>query len=342
MDKSQRRRLIGVLIVLPGLAGLGLSGCGRAPEPAPVAPPTARIGLAFALPLHPTSALAFVALERGLFEKQGLAVRVSKFPSGKRALEEGLFAGAADVAIASDPPVAIGAVGHPELRVVASILAADSDNRVVARRDLGVAKPADLRGKAVATQSASAVHFFLHQFLLEHGLGDADVQMRFVKIEELPGALESGRVAAIGAREPYISQAMKALGERAIVFGARGIYEQTELLVTSEKYLREHPEVIRAMLAALLEAETWADGHPEEARAITARHLGVAAEDLAGALPGYALQVALRQSLLVLLEDEARWALGAGLVSGRPPDFLRVLAPEPLLQLAPQRVSLIR
>jgi sulfonate transport system substrate-binding protein len=339
MDKFRRRVLNRVLIVFLGLAGLGLSGCGQAPEPVV---PVTRMSLALALPQHPTSALAFVAIDRRLFEKQGLDVRITSFPSGKRALDEGLFVGAADVAIASDPPVAIGAVKHPELRVVASILAGDSDNRVVARRDMGVGQPADLRGKPVATQSGSSVHFFLHQFLLEHGLGDTDVQLQFVKIEELPDALVSGRVAAIGGREPFISQCLKALGDRAIVFGAQGIYEQMELLVTTDKYLREHPEVFRAVLQALLEAEAWASGHPDEARAITARHLGVAAPELVRALPGYAMRVGLPQSLLVLLEDEARWALGARLVSGEPPDFLRVLAPEPLLQLAPQRVSLIR
>jgi sulfonate transport system substrate-binding protein len=185
-----------------------LTGCGRE------APSTegARQAITLALPNHPTSALVLVALDRGLFAGQGLDVQVDHYPSGKRALEEGLLAGRADMAVATDTPLALAALKHPELRVLASVMSTDSVSRIVVRRDLGIETPADLRGKPMATQSASAVHFFLHQFLLEQGMSDQDVKLEFLKIEELPDALASGRVAAISTREPYISPVSRQAG----------------------------------------------------------------------------------------------------------------------------------
>ena len=166
--------------------------------------------------------------------------------------------------------------------------------------------------------------------------------LKFLKIEDLPDALASGRVQAISTREPYISQCRAKLGNRLRVFAAPGVYEQIETLIGGERFLRAHPGVARAVLAALLEAETFAAEQPAQARAIVARRLNMTPEAVAAILPSYDLHVALPQALLTLLEDETRWAVAAGLAAGPVPDFLRILAPEALTELAPERVTLIR
>ncbi len=320
------------------LLAVGLIGCERAPLPAP---PPERQAITLALPNHPTSALVLVALDRRLFAKHGLDVRVQHYFSGKRALEDGLLSGRTDLAVVTDAPLALAALSHPELRVLAGIMSTDSVSRIVARRDMGIATPADLRGKAMATQVASSVHFFLHQFLLEQGLRDTDVKLQFRKIEDLPDALAAGRVAAISTREPYISQCRRKLGERIQVFAAPGIYQQIENLVGSERFLGEKPDSARAFLAALLEAEAFADAHPTQVRGIVAQQLDITPAEAAAMLPSYDLRVLLSQSLLTLLEDETRWAIEIGLASGPVPDFGRILAPKTLSDLAPERVTLI-
>lgn len=316
-----------------------LIGCSREAPPAPAA---ARQAITLALPNHPTSALVLVALDRGLFARQGLDIQVQHFPSGKRAIEEGLLARHADLAVATDTPVALAALQHPNIRVLASIMSTDSVSRIVARRDLGIDTPADLRGKPIATQAASSVHFFLHQFLLEQELSDKDVKLQFRKIEDLPDALVSGQVAAISTREPYISQCRAKLGDRLRLFSARGLYQQIEMLLTTEAFLRAHPAVGRGLLAALLEAEAFADQQPAQVRSIVARRLNMTPEAVAAILPSYDLRVELPQSLLTLLEDETRWAVDNGLATGPVPDFLTILSPQALTELAPERVTLIR
>lgn len=94
----------------------------------------------------------------------------------------------------------------------------------MARRDRGIEEAADLRGKHIATQRGSAVHFFLHLCLVSHGLTEEDVTLSFMKGEELPAALAEGRIDAFSMREPYVSEASSLLGERVVIFGHKSIY----------------------------------------------------------------------------------------------------------------------
>jgi NitT/TauT family transport system substrate-binding protein len=60
-------------------------------------------------------------------------------------------------------------------------------------------------------------------------------------------------------------------------------------------------------------------------------------------LAGFELRVFLDQSLLSLLEDEARWVLNSGFVEPAPmPGYLDMVDVRPLSQLKPDVVTVIR
>lgn len=289
---------------------------------------------------QPSSLLFFIALEQHLFEKNGLKVDLKFYPSGKRAVEEGLFAGGADLAGALDAAVTLAAFEHPELRVLASMVRIDDIGYIVARADHGIDQPGDLRGRKLATQSKSGLHFFLHQFLLHNNISDADVNFRFEKLEALPQLLTDGEVDAVSIREPFYSECLRLLGEHAKIFTAPGIYEQTELLVTTDKRLQQRPTVMRAVLSALLEAEANMPSKQETAE-IVARYLGTGQEQSNADFLHFIARIELGQSLLLMLEEQARWGIDNRLVHGEAPNFLDILVPGPLEQLAPERITLI-
>lgn len=315
---------------------LALAGCDS--RPAPLKSEALALGIA----IQPSSALLFVALDRGLFKQNGIAIDLKSYPSGKRALHEGLLAGAVEMITTADVPATFAAFERDDFRIVASLFNADNVNRVVARIDHGIHRPSDLKGRRVATQRASAVHFFLHLFLLEHAVAGQEVEQRFMKAEQLPQALADGSVDAFSMREPYISMARELLGDKAVVFDAPGVYEQMELLLVSAELAQQRPEVIRRVLSALLEAERFVQQRPAVAARIVAKRLGIAESAAHALLPEHAMRVELAQSLLLLLEDEARWALNNGLAEGKVPDFMRILAPDILAGIASGRVTVIR
>ncbi|HEX5338028.1 MAG TPA: NrtA/SsuA/CpmA family ABC transporter substrate-binding protein [Gallionella sp.] len=307
----------------------------------PVAP---RETVRIAMPMHPTSLLAHVALDRGFFTANGLDVSIKEYPSGARALNEGLFAGQADIAWCNETPVALAGFQRTDFKILSSTLSAANVNMIVARRDGGIERPEDIRGKRIATQKGSAVHFFLHLFLLEHGMTEQDIQLSFLKAEELPAALASGAIDAFSMREPYVGQARALLGEgKTITFRAPGVYDQLDLMVMRQDSLEKQPGVALKALRAMLDAEAYITAHPEDAAAIMARRLKIEASSVEEIFPDFKPNVALSQSLLVLLESEARWAIKNGLTDRKEmPDYLNLIDVDDLKKFKPEAVTIFR
>lgn len=268
-------------------------------------PETVRLGIA----MQPSSALTMIALEQRYFSDEGLNVEVTEYPSGRRALNEGLFGGREDFVTTADMPVAIAGLQQRNFRIGASAFQADNVNRIIARRDAGIEQAADLAGKKVATQEASAVHYFLHLFLLGQGLSESDIELSFFRAEELSEALLDGRIDAFSMREPYISIASEALGENAVIFEAPGIYPQIDLILISDNMAVQRPSTINKITRALLRAERFIEDNTTQAIAITARWLGSEETEVASFWPTVGLSVELEQSMLLLLENQARWAI---------------------------------
>ena len=313
------------------------------PSPSPPAePPIEREAISLALPGDPVNWLMVVAVQEGLLDQAGLDVTVTDYPSGKRALA-GMLAGESDLATTADVPFVAAVHRGEAARLVATIGVSDSEMRVIARRDRGIGGPADLRGKRVATQRASAVHYFLDAFLLSNGLTSDDVEMSFLKAEELPDALVSGEIDAFSMREPFIGQAAARLGEQALVMAEPGLYLKTFCLVAAPALLSERPEVVRRVLRALLEAEELVRSQPERARDAVARRLGIEPARVAAAWSGLELEVSLRQSLLVTLEVQSAWVVRNGHGEARAvPDFLDHVSVAELAAVRPDRVTLLQ
>lgn len=299
-----------------------------------------RIGVA----LQPSSALIIIALENGYLSAEGLEIDVKTYPSGKRALLDGLFTGDVDLVSASDAPIVFNSFARQDFSVIASIFSADNFNRVIARRDRGIAKPADLRGKRVATQKASAVHFFLHLFLLENGMSEKDVQLSFMKAGKLPGALARGDIDAFSMREPFISQAAQLLGQdNAVIFAEPGLYDQSDQVVVLNKTLKEKPDAIRRFLKALARAENFLINNTRKAVGILAKVTKGDRASLETGLSESRYKLELTQSLFLRLEDEARWVIDAKLTRHQTmPNFLRFIDTAPLKAVRPDAVTIIK
>jgi len=299
--------------------------------------------LRLAMTMQPSSALSIIAMENGYFEKYGLAVTVSEYPSGKRALRDGLLTGHTDVAFSSDVPIVSAALAGKPINVIATTFLASDVNRVIARKDRGIRAAADLKGKRVATQRASAVHFFLYLFLTEHGLKISDVTLSFMPAEDLPKALGTGSIDAFSMREPYISEAAKLLGDDAIILSAPGLYQQFDAVVVDSGFLQNSPKVIDRLLLSLYEAEKFAFENPDLAINLVAGKLGTSPAAMAPLWLRHSLKLSLDQSFLLMLEDISRWMLNDEASYGSiSPEYLKIIDAGPLERIDPNRITLIR
>lgn len=323
---------------LLALAGLLIvtSGCTEAPSEEPVDLGSVRVGI----PLQPSGALLHIAVENGFFSQHGLAVEPRYYPSGKRALIEGLLSREVDVAGTAEIPFLYQVLSGKPLRTFATIHLADNVNRIVAHRASGIERLGDLKGRRLATQRNSAVHYFAHLVLQERGLDENAVTMQFHKAERLAPGLVDGEFDAFSMREPYVSAARTALGSDAVVLSAPGLYRQYELLVYDESNTVAAP-VRMALLRGLIDAEAFARQHPETAIAQVAARLQTDVARLREIWRTFDLHVELGQPLLPVIERASRWVGAANNMSQSELDGLSVIDRQALRAVDPARLTII-
>lgn len=297
--------------------------------------------LSIALPQSPHAALLHIAAEQGYFTEEGLAVKIVPVIHGKAALEH-LRQGDADLGAMSDAVFLLAVMKGEALGTAGSMLDVANDNAVVARRDRNIGAPRDLAGKRIGVTFGTSGEYFLWAFLIRHKLAPEAVTLVNLPPGQIAKALAKGSIDATATWTPNLADAQAALGENAVVFTETSVYVLNFLLVGRRDFLQAHPRAIKNLLRALLKAEQFNRAHPEEALQLVARRLKVDVK----ALPtwnDFDFRVALRQSQLITLEDQARWAMARGHVASGPmPNLLPYLYFDALLAVQPDRVSVVR
>ena len=324
--------------ILPLCLLVVLPACARK-DPPPPGPPEK---VTLAAPLLPIPSLFHVAHARGYFPAEGLEVTPQPFEYGKLALQS-LLDGKADLAISADTPVMFAVASGRRVAVIAVIGTSTKGSAIVARRDRGIAAPSDLAGKRVGLARGTTADFFLASFLETRGIGREKVTLVDMKPKDLPGAVASGEVDAVSAFQPALENSVQALGENGVAFFDDTVYSDIFCLSTTPEFADRRPEAVRRVLRALLRAETFVREDQAESRRLVARAISMDPAFLEKLWGTMAFRVTLDQALLVSLEDQARWAVNAGLVPGKPkPDFLEVVHPEILRSVRPEAVAIYR
>jgi len=327
-------KITSLMLIL--LVGVVISGCVQE-EQIPEEPLDVTIGLG----AQPTAALLIIADEKGFFQEEGLNVIIKEYPSGKRALLDGLFAGEVDIVNVAEVPVVFSSFERKDFSIIASISSADSIQKIVARRDSGIVGEQDLAGKRIATQRASAVHFFLHSFLIFSDMSEEDINLSFMKAEELPNALFEGKIDAFSMREPYVSEAVDLLGSNAVVLSKKRVYVTTDTLVALNSFIHQNKKTLRRLLKALIKAEEFATQNSVNANGIVTQRLDASKKAVSELWPDLKLKVNLNPVLVLTMEDEAKWAIDNSLLEGEVPNYLDYIYFDALEEVKPEAVSII-
>jgi NitT/TauT family transport system substrate-binding protein len=296
--------------------------------------------LTLAIRQQPVSALLFIAAARNFFEEEGLEVSLQPHLVGKDTLKA-VLAGKADMATAADTPIMQAILRGAPLDIIACHFTAEHNSAMLAVRKPGIDDFADLRGKRVGAVFGTNSEYVLDILLSYNGMSRHDVEAVHVPPERMRTALLSGEVAAIATYNPFLYELTHELGKAALRFSAAELYTETSCLVGTDDFVRTHTRQLEALLRALRQAEDFAHRDPQKAQEITARGLGVGTKQITELWPSFRLSVELDQSLLQVLENQARWQLANQGLASAPPNFLRHLALGPLKHVAPDAISVI-
>ena len=153
--------------------------------------------------------------ERGLLEQrlepQGWTVTWIEFPGGPQLLEA-LNVGAIDFGTTGEaPPIFAQAAGAPLLYVGYEPPAPEGEAILVAK-DSPIADVAGLKGKKVALNKGSNVHYLLVKALEAAGVAYTDIETVYLPPADARAAFERGAVDAWVIWDPFLAAAQAATG----------------------------------------------------------------------------------------------------------------------------------
>lgn len=206
---------------------------------------------------------------------QGVSVQWTQFPAGPQLLEA-LNAGSIDFGHTGEaPPVFAQAAGAP-LVYIATQTPNPKAEAILVRKDSPIQSVQDLKGKKIAFNKGSNVHFFLIQALKEAGLQYGDIQPVFLPPADARAAFEQGTVDAWVIWDPFFTAAKRATEARVIRDG-EGLVANREFYFAAKPFTEKHAEQLKAIVEEVEEADAWAKANVKEAAAQLSPQLGIEA-----------------------------------------------------------------
>ncbi|TDV11482.1 sulfonate ABC transporter substrate-binding protein [Paraburkholderia caballeronis] len=203
----------------------------------------------------------FVVLKaRGTLEKRlaplGIGVQWLEFPGGPQLLE-GLNAGAVDVGTVGETPPIFAQAGGVDFVYVGSEPPAPQGEAIVVAQNSPIRTPADLRGKRVALNKGSNVHYLLVKVLQKANLKYTDIQPVYLAPADARAAFTSGSVDAWVIWDPYLAAIERQANARSIANGD-GLVRNTQYYLATRKFANAQPQVVHALLDEIGKIDDWA------------------------------------------------------------------------------------
>ncbi|WP_244432739.1 MULTISPECIES: sulfonate ABC transporter substrate-binding protein [unclassified Afipia] len=188
----------------------------------------------------------------------GYNVVWTEFPSGPPLLEA-LNVGAIDFGNTGEaPPIFAQAAGAP-IQYVAYEPPAPQGEAILVPRDSPLKSIADLKGKKVALNKGSNVHYLLVKALEKAGVKYSEITPVFLAPADARAAFEKGAVDAWVIWDPFQAAAEVATQARTLADGT-GIVSNYQFYFSSQKFLAADPKIVDLVLAQLSEVDDWAKG----------------------------------------------------------------------------------
>jgi sulfonate transport system substrate-binding protein len=215
--------------------------------------------------------VSLVLKDQGLlekeFEKDGISVTWVQSAGSNKALEF-LNAGSLDFSSSAGAAALIARINGNPVRSI-YVYSKPEWTALVTTKDSAIKTVADLKGKSVAVTRGTDPHIFLVRALADAGLTDKDV--KFVLLQHADGetALIRGDVDAWAGLDPMMAAA--ELQDGARLFYRNADANSWGVLNTTEDFAKDHPDIVKRVLATYEVARKWALANPDGLKALLAK-----------------------------------------------------------------------
>jgi sulfonate transport system substrate-binding protein len=198
------------------------------------------------------------------FAKDGIAIVWVQTLGSNKALEF-LNAGSLDFGSTAGAAALVGKINGNPIKSI-YVYSRPEWTALVTRKDTPITKIADLKGKRVAVTRGTDPHIFLVRALQSVGLSEKDITPVLLQHPDGKTALIRGDVDAWAGLDPMMAQA-------EIEDGARLFYRNKDantwgILNAREEFLKDHPDIVRRVLAVYEEARKYSLAHYDEQKRV--------------------------------------------------------------------------
>ena len=209
---------------------------------------------------------------QGTLEKRlaplGVSLKWVEFPAGPQLLE-GLNVGSVDVGFVGEAPPIFAQAAGAKFVYIGNDPAAPEAEALVVPKGSSIKTVAELKGKKIALNKGSNVHYLLVKLLEKHGLKYSDIQPVFLPPADARAAFERGAVDAWAIWDPFLAAAEKQIGARILADG-KGVVNNYAYYLAERSYVEKRPEVIEALFADIVAQGKWLKADLKRSAAIIA------------------------------------------------------------------------
>jgi len=200
-------------------------------------------------------------------------VKWTEFPAGPQLLE-GLNVGSIDFGTVGEAPPIFAQAAGADLVYVGNEPPASAAEAILVPKDSPIKTVAELKGKKVALNKGSNVHFLLVKLLEKAGVQYKDIDAVFLTPADARAAFERGSVDAWAIWEPFLAAAQRQTGARILADG-NGIVSNHQFFLASRPYASKRADVVAIVLEEVAAVDEWAKTNPKEAAAALTPQIGL-------------------------------------------------------------------
>jgi sulfonate transport system substrate-binding protein len=213
--------------------------------------------------------------EKSLTEK-GLKVSWILFSAGPQ-LMEALNAGSIDFGNTGEAPPVFAQAAGVNFVYFGNQPPYPEGEAVLVRKDSPIKSIQDLRGKRIALNKGSNVHFFLVKVLEKNGLKLGDVTPTYLPPSDAWAAFEGGSVDAWVIWDPFLTAAIAKTGAKILQDG-ENVIANREFFLADRNFAQSHQDVLLTLREAIDRCAIWTKTKPDEIVRYLAPQLGMSEE----------------------------------------------------------------
>ncbi|THA33892.1 aliphatic sulfonate ABC transporter substrate-binding protein [Streptomyces sp. A1547] len=273
-----------------------------------------------------THATALVGLQEGLIAKElgATAIKPQSFNAGPSEIEA-LNGGSLDIGFIGPSPSINGYVKSKgsNLRIISG--SASGGVKLVVNPDK-IKTLDDLKGKKIATpQKGNTQDVAFLNWIAEKGWtvdpesGKGDVSVVRTDNKVTPDAFKQGSIDGAWVPEPTASKLVSDGG--SVLLDETSLWPDKKFVITnvivSQKFLKEHPDVVEAVLRGTVKTNEWINANPDKAKASANAKLeadGGKPLDAKVIDPAWKSILVTDDPLATTLKTESDWAVKAKLI----------------------------